>query len=115
LADEIYQNLDWPWMLDDNPESGLLSMGWDPEKKFKGYIKWDMFAEDLMMYLLAIGSPTHPLPEKSWDSFRRPVKEYGGQTYLYHEGESMFVIPIPMRGWIFGINMTLMPITGRIP
>jgi hypothetical protein len=26
LADEIYQNLDWPWMLDDNPESGLLSM-----------------------------------------------------------------------------------------
>ena len=91
LADEIYQNLDWPWMLDDNPESGLLSMGWDPEKKFKGYIKWDMFAEDLMMYLLAIGSPTHPLPEKSWDSFRRPVKEYGGQTYLYHEGESMFV------------------------
>ncbi len=91
LADEIYQDLDWPWMLGDNPESGLLSMGWDPEKGFKRYIKWDMFAEDLMMYLLAMGSPTHPLPKSSWDAFMRPVKEYGGQTYLYHDGESMFV------------------------
>ncbi len=91
LADEIYQDLDWPWMLDGSPETGLLSMGWDPEKGFTGYIKWDMFAEDMMMYLLAIGSPTHPLPAKSWDAFRRPVKEYAGQTYIFHEGESMFV------------------------
>ncbi len=91
LADGIYRNVEWTWMLGDDAESGLLYMGWAPENGFKGFIKWDMFAEEMLMYLLGLGSPTYPLPAKSWDAFARPVKTYGGQTYIQHDGECMFV------------------------
>ncbi|MBN1268661.1 MAG: hypothetical protein JXB04_03665 [Kiritimatiellae bacterium] len=91
LADEIFKAVEWAWMMGDDAESGLLYMGWAPEHGFKGFITWDMFAEEMLMYLLGLGSPTFPLPEKSWHSFARPVKTYGDQTYIYHDGECMFV------------------------
>jgi len=91
LADDIYLAVDWDWMMGEDKKSGQLYMGWAPEQGFKNFIKWDMFAEEMIMYLLAIGSPTHPIPPTAWDSFARPVKTYGDQTYIYHDGESMFV------------------------
>lgn len=91
LADEIFRSVDWPWMLGTDTATATLIMGWDPETGFDKYIRWDMFAEEMMMYLLAIGSPTYPLEEKSWDAFGRPVKDYGENKYMYHDGESMFV------------------------
>ncbi|MFH0908566.1 MAG: glucoamylase family protein [bacterium] len=91
IADEIYLAVDWPWMMGEDNASGELYMGWAPEHGFKDFIKWDMFAEEMSMYLLGLGSPTYPLPEISWDCFARPVKTYGDQTYIYHDGETMFV------------------------
>jgi hypothetical protein len=91
LADEIFKKIDWQWMLGTDPAPGTLLMGWDPEYGFEKYIRWDMFAEGTMMYLLAMGSPTHPLPPGAWDAFARPVKDYKGEQYMYHDGESMFV------------------------
>jgi hypothetical protein len=91
LADDIYLAVDWNWMMGEDDGSGTLYMGWNPEHGFKDFIKWDMFAEEMIMYLLGLGSPTHPLPEKSWESFARPVKTYAGETYINHDGESMFV------------------------
>ena len=91
LADEVYRNIQWSWMMGDDVDSGLLYMGWSPEDGFKKFIRWDMFAEEMMMYLLGMGSPTYPLPAQSWHSFVRPVKQYDKEAYLYHDGESMFV------------------------
>ncbi|MFH1368572.1 MAG: glucoamylase family protein [Elusimicrobiota bacterium] len=91
LADEIFQAIDWPWMFGMDQSSGTLLMGWDPESGFDKYIRWDMFAEEMMMYLLALGSPTHPIPDACWHAFGRPVKDYYGNKYIYHDGESMFV------------------------
>lgn len=91
LADDIYLNVNWPWMMGADTSTATLLMGWDPESGFEKYIRWDMFAEGTMMYLLGMGSPAYPLPEKSWDSFARPVKDYYGHDYIYHDGESMFV------------------------
>ncbi|MFN3675872.1 MAG: glucoamylase family protein [Sphingomonas pseudosanguinis] len=62
LADQIYGAVDWTWIT---PRAPLLSMGWHPES---GFIKsdWDIYNEGMLLYLLALGSPTHPLPEGSW-------------------------------------------------
>jgi len=91
LCDEIFQTIDWPWMFGEGSDSEALYMGWTPERGFRGFIRWDMFAEEMMMYLLGLGSPTYPLPEECWDAFARPMKEGPAGTYLFHDGESMFV------------------------
>lgn len=62
LAQDINDRVDWPWMLGKGP---LVSMGWTPEQ---GFIEsqWDRFNEATLLYLLAIGSPTHPIDPAVW-------------------------------------------------
>ncbi len=78
LANQIYQRADWPWMLNGGT---TLSMGWTPEN---GFIptRWDTYSELMMLYLLAIGSPTQPIPASSWDAIARPTLTYQGLTYI---------------------------------
>lgn len=80
LADAIYRRVDFQWMLNGDP--ALLSHGWHPES---GFIKnrWRDFSEAMMLYLLGLGSPTHPLPAESWRAWGRPVFTYGTYTYVH--------------------------------
>jgi hypothetical protein len=78
LASAIYERIDWPWMLDGGQ---TLSMGWTPEDGFIRY-RWDIYAELLTMYLLAIGSPTCPLPASAWNEVKRPEMDFGGIRYI---------------------------------
>lgn len=78
LANEIVRRADWTWMMND----GLtLSHGWKPESGFLPH-RWDTFSEHMAMDLLAIGSPSHPIPATEWDEWRRPQFEYGGIRYI---------------------------------
>lgn len=79
LADVIYRRIDFGWML--NGHETLLSHGWYPEK---GFIpnRWDHYCELMILYLLAIGSPSTPVPPSSWYAWRRPLLKYGGRTYV---------------------------------
>jgi hypothetical protein len=72
LAREIYERVDWTWLLTTNH---TLGHGWKPES---GMLKndWDSYCELMLLYLLAIGSPTHPIPVDSWQSWRRPWTEH---------------------------------------
>ena len=78
LATKIYERIDWPWMLDG---ASTLSMGWTPES---GFLKarWEHYCELMMIYLLAVGSPTHPIPASSWDAWTRPRIQYQGIDYI---------------------------------
>lgn len=78
-ADKIYQRVDFKWMQAD--DQYLLSHGWKPES---GWLKnyWGKYSEEAMLYLLAIGSPTHPISPNSWYAWERPWQEYGGYRYL---------------------------------
>jgi hypothetical protein len=79
LANELYERVDWPWLLTDN---GMLSMGWKPESGFLG-ARWDQYNECPLVYLLGLGSRTHPLPPESWRAWRRqPVITYAGLSFL---------------------------------
>ena len=79
LATKIYERIDFNWMRNDRPL--LLSMGWRPESGFlKNY--WDHYCELMILYILGIGSPTHPLPPESWYAWRRDEMKYKGYEYI---------------------------------
>src|SRR2546426_450623 len=79
LATRLYERIDFPWMLDGK---STLSHGWLPENGFLKY-RWDHTSEHLILYLLAIGSPTHPISPESWYAWRREFFTYGDYTYLH--------------------------------
>lgn len=78
LATQIYQRVNWPWMLNG---STTFALGWTPEGGFLPY-RWDTYSELMMIYLLAIGSPTFPVPASSWDAFARPTISFDGYNYI---------------------------------
>jgi hypothetical protein len=78
-ADKIYDRVDFQWMLNGHPY--LLSHGWRPET---GWIanRWNDYSEQMILYVLAIGSRTKPIPSRAWYAWERTWKEYNGQRYL---------------------------------
>lgn len=78
LATELYNRVDWPWMLNGGD---TFSMGWHPRTNFID-TRWDHYCELMMLYLLAIGSPTHPVSPASWNNFTRPTMRFSAFTYI---------------------------------
>ena len=72
----LYRRADWRWAL---AGGRVLSHGWTPEG---GFLPWRYrgYDESLLLYLLALGSPTHPLPRASfreWTSTYRFRRLFG--------------------------------------
>jgi hypothetical protein len=78
LATKIYERVDWPWMLNGGK---TFSMGWHPESGFLN-ARWEHYCELMMIYLLAIGSPTHPVSPDTWNAWTRPTIKYQGIEYI---------------------------------
>ncbi|HJR59209.1 MAG TPA: glucoamylase family protein [Vicinamibacterales bacterium] len=78
-ADTIYRRMDFQWMLAGDPF--VLSHGWKPESGFLTG-RWDHYCELMILYLLGIGSPTHPIPAESWRAWSRPVMKFQAFTYI---------------------------------
>jgi hypothetical protein len=78
LAAQIYQRVNWPWMLNGGP---TFSQGWTPETGFLT-ARYDTYCELMMLYLLAIGSTTFPVPTSSWNAFARPLITFQNYTYI---------------------------------
>ena len=86
-ARQIYDAVNWPWFLDDNRQ--MFYMAYRPEKGFEGH--WDFYAEQLMMYILAAGSVTHPVDEVPYYTFTRHVASYGdGEPFIHSWFGSLF-------------------------
>ncbi len=78
LATKIYERVDWPWMLNGGK---TLSMGWHPESGFLD-ARWNTYCELMIIYLLGIGSPTHPISPGTWKAWTRPVVKFQGLEYI---------------------------------
>ena len=78
LSRAIFDRVDWTWISEDIT---LLSMGWTPEFGFLP-TKWDYYSELMMIYLLGMGSSTHPLPPAAWLAWKRTTFEYDGMRYI---------------------------------
>jgi hypothetical protein len=62
LAEQLYRAVDWSWIV---PRPPFVAMGWHPES---GFIRsdWNIYNEGMLLYILALASPTHPLPPATW-------------------------------------------------
>lgn len=78
LATSVFERVDWTWLSEDTP---LLPHGWTPEIGFLPY-RWDLYSELMMMYLLGLGSSSHPLREDTWSAWKRMQFEYDGLRYI---------------------------------
>ncbi len=78
LASDIFDRVDWTWLSED---TSLLPHGWTPEVGFLPY-RWDYYSELMMMYLLGLGSSSHPLRDEAWHAWKRLTFEYDGQRYI---------------------------------
>ncbi len=78
LAKALYERMDWPWMMNGGR---TLALGWNPEDGFQEW-RWDHYAESAIMYFLAIGSPTHPIPAQAWHEISRPIGSYAGYVCI---------------------------------
>jgi hypothetical protein len=88
LAKKIYERVDFRWMLNSDPL--LLSHGWKPETGFLRP-RWDTYSEDTILYLPAIGSPTHPISAASWRALWRDRYRYEGHSYFTTIGVPLFM------------------------
>jgi len=78
LAHAIFDRVDWTWLAED---TSIVSMGWTPEY---GFIpsRWDYYSELMMIYLLGMGSASHPLNADAWNAWKRLTFEYDGLRYI---------------------------------
>ncbi len=93
LATQIYNRVDWPWMLNGGK---TFALGWLPATGFLTP-RWDHYAEMMMMYLLAIGSPTHPIDPAIWANFSRPKMTF--QRFNYISGHDPLFIHCYSHAW----------------
>jgi hypothetical protein len=95
LADRLYRRVNWNWA-----QNGQLTVshGWLPESDFLEY-RWHGYDEAILLYLLGLGSPDHPLPGESYMGYTssyRWEKLYG---YEVLHAAPLFVHQFP-HVWI---------------
>ncbi len=82
LADTIYRRVEWPWM---QPRKPLIGMGWTPGGRFIPS-DWKGYNEGMLVYVLALGSPTHPVGPQAWTAWLSTNHlswgTFQGQTFL---------------------------------
>ena len=80
IANDLFERVDWNWMRN---AQGSLSMGWKPDGGFLP-ARWDGFNEGPILYLIAMGSASHPLSPDAWTSWDRQTTRvlYKGMTFF---------------------------------
>jgi len=81
LADALYRHADWQWAQDSG---ATVTHGCKPESGFLKY-RWEGYDEALLLYILGLGSPTYPLPERCYAAWAITYnwEHCCGQDYLY--------------------------------
>jgi hypothetical protein len=81
LAGAIYARANWQWAR-NGQES--VTHGWRPESGFIKY-RWLGYNEALLLYILGLASPTHPLPARSYQAWTGTYKwkKLYGREFLY--------------------------------
>lgn len=75
LGDALYRRANWAWAQDGGT---TVTHGWKPESGLLPY-RWEGYDEALLLYVLGLGSPTHPLPAQSYAGWTA--------TYRWEQGD----------------------------
>jgi hypothetical protein len=77
LADRIYRRVDWTWA---QPRPPAIALAWTPESGFSSE-DWRGYNEAMLVYLLALGSPTHPISQEAWKLWTSTYNDHWGTFY----------------------------------
>ena len=77
LVDNIYRRVDWRWA---QPQAPAISLGWSPEEGFLKY-DWRGYNEAMLVYLLALGSPTFPVGLDAWAEWTSTYDKHWGTFF----------------------------------
>ena len=95
LADALYRRVDWQWAQNGGV---TVAHAWTPEGGFFN-ARWEGYNEAILLYVLGLGSPTHPLPVESygawtgtyrWKTLYGQEMLYGGALFI-HQLSHMFI------------------------
>jgi hypothetical protein len=64
-AETLYERVEWTW---EEVRPHAVSMGWTPENGFHTY-DWRGYNEAMILVILALGSPTHPVEPSAWTTY----------------------------------------------
>ncbi|RPF72169.1 glucoamylase family protein [Aurantiacibacter spongiae] len=97
LAERIYRRVEWDWaqrpatgtQADNLANSQGITMGWRPERGWEPH-DWVGYNEGMLVYILALASPTHPVGKEAWnegwaDTLENQWATYYGYDYLQFE------------------------------
>ena len=82
LAETLYGRVEWDWI---QPHPPLVNHGWKPEV---GFLPYDWagggYDESMILYVLALGSPTHPIAPAAWPRVTQRFQwtKFHGQEYI---------------------------------
>jgi len=81
-VDAVYWRVDWKWA---QARGQLISLSWTPEAGLAPY-DWGGYNEAMLVVLLALGSPTHPVGDGAWsawsENYRSGWARFMGYEYL---------------------------------
>ncbi len=82
-ADSLYARVEWTWIQPNPPR---VNHRWRPEDGFAPH-NWSGYDESMLLYVLALGSPTHPIDASAWPAFTSTNRwaEFYGQTHVNFE------------------------------
>jgi len=77
----LYARANWAWALDGKE---ALWLGWKPRTGFLPY-RWESYSEAIILYVLALGSPSYPIGKESYDAFAAKFDwmTVKGKPFLY--------------------------------
>src|SRR5688572_8326221 len=82
LVDEIYGRVNWRWA---QVREAAISHGWTPEAGILPY-DWRGYNEAMLVYILALASPTHPVDQDAWQdwllTYKKNWGKFSGQEHL---------------------------------
>jgi hypothetical protein len=88
-GDFLYRRVDWCWAQDG---ADTIRQGWKPECGFLHY-GWEGYSEAILLYALALGSPTHPITRDcykkwtltyQWENLYDIDCLYAGPLFIHH-------------------------------
>jgi hypothetical protein len=87
IADDLYRRADWEWARNGEP---ALSHGWQPEGGFLPF-RWTGYDEAQFLYILALGSPTHPLAPESYAAWTSTFRWESHYDIAYLHAGPLFI------------------------
>jgi hypothetical protein len=81
LVDMLYRRIDWRWAQNGR---ATIMQGWKPECGFLHY-GWEGYNEAIVLYILALGSPTHPIDDAGYHAWTATYQweNIYGHDFLY--------------------------------